>query len=110
MDDLRLLLDELVVVCDRWYDLGLQLNLRHETLNEIRYIFQNHQSHHPSDKLLEMFRVWLTTSDNARWKTLTDALRNRSVRANQLAGRLARKNCLTKEMRESKQLTLAVMQ
>ena len=95
MDNLRLLLEELLDVCNRWYDLGLQLNLESKTLNRIYAL-----SHDSRDQLLEMLKTWLTTSDNASWKTVTDALR--SVKAYQLAGSLERKYCLTKEMCESK--------
>ena len=99
MDDLRLLLEELLDVCDRWYNLGLELNLKSETLSRI----PNHAlSHDSRDQLLEMLKTWLTISDNASWKTVTDALRSPSVRAYQLAGSLERKYCLTKDMRESK--------
>ena len=97
LDDLGLLLEELVDVCDRWYDLGLQLGVRPETLNAL-----SPQFHSSLGFFLEVIKTWLTTNDNPSWKTLTDALRSRSVGANQLAGSLERKYCLTKEMRESK--------
>ena len=101
MDDLRLLLEELVDVCDRWYKLGLQLKVKAETLDRIQFPSQGHvQYHDPRDELLEMLRVWLTTSDNTSWKALTNALLR--VGKIQLAGSLERKYCLTKEMRESK--------
>ena len=92
-------------MCSRWYQLGLELNLKNETLSRIHVHALSHDSR---DKLLEVLKTWLTTSDNASWKTVTDALRSKSVKAYQLAGGLERKYCLTKEMRESKQLTLAV--
>ena len=61
-------------------------------LDSIRIQFQS-----PRDQLLEMLKVWLTTSDNTSWKTLTDALRSRSVGASQLAGALETKYCLVEE-------------
>ena len=86
-------------MCDRWYNLGLELKLKSETLSRI----PNHAlSHDSRDQLLEMLKTWLTISDNASWKTVTDALRSKSVEAYQLAGGLERKYCLTKDMRESK--------
>ena len=85
-------------VYGRWYLLGLQLKVRPETLEKIRAHFSD-----PRDQLLEMLKTWLTTSDNTSWKALTDALRNRTVGASQLAVDLERKYCLTKDMHESKQ-------
>ena len=85
-------------MCHRWYDLGLQLNLKSETLNRGYAQFPDSR-----DRLLEMLKIWLTTSDNTSWKTLADALRGQSMGANRLAGSLERKYCLTKDMRESKQ-------
>ena len=99
MDDLRLLLEELLDVCDRWYQLGLELNLKSETLSRIHDYAQFPDSR---DRLLEVLKTWLTISDNTSWKALTDALRGPEVRANRLAGGLEGKYCLTKEMRESK--------
>ena len=92
MDDLGLLVEELLDVDTQWYYLGLQLKVSPETLDTIRetvlYI---------RDQLLDMLKVWLTTSDNTSWKTLTDALRSRSVGASQLAADLQKKYCLVEE-------------
>ena len=88
-NDLGQVLDEVLDVSAHWYPLGLQLQVRISTLDGIRIQFQN-----PRDQLLEMLKVWLTTSDNTSWKTLTDALRSRSVGASQLAGVLETKYCL----------------
>ena len=97
MDDLRLLLKELMRVRGDWHNLGLQLKVRHETLDRIGTQFPDSK-----DRLLEMLKTWLTTSDNTSWKVLSDALRSPRVGANRLAGSLERKYCLTKDMRESK--------
>ena len=97
LNDLGLLLEELMVVCQKWYVLGLMLNVSVQTLDRIRAQFPDSR-----DQLLEMLKTWLITSDNASWKTVTDALRSKSVEAYQLAGGLERKYCLTKDMRESK--------
>ena len=87
-----------MVVCERWYRLGLQLKVRIATLDRIRAQFSN-----PIDRLREILRTWLTTSDKPCWTTLTDALRCRSVQASQLAGVLETKYCLRKDKLESKQ-------
>ena len=91
-NDLGRVLDEVLDVSAHWYPLGLQLQVRISTLDGIRIQFQN-----PRDQLLEMLKVWLTTSDNTSWKTLTDALRSRSVGASQLARVLEIKYCLVEE-------------
>ena len=92
MDDLGRVLEEVLDVSAHWYPLGLQLGMRANTLDSIRIQFQN-----PRDQLMEMLKTWLTTSDNTNWKSLTDALRSRSVGASQLARVLETKCCLVEE-------------
>ena len=75
-----------------WYPLGLQLQVRANMLDSIRLQFQN-----PRDQLLEMLKTWLTTSNSTNWKSLTGALRSRSVGASQLASVLERKYCVMEE-------------
>ena len=85
-------------VCEQWYYLGLQLKVRPETLDTIKA-----QSSDFTHLLLEVLKVWLTTNDNASWKTLTDALRSRSVRDPSLADHLESKYKVEKtEVHESK--------
>jgi len=79
-------------VSAQWYHLGVQLKVRTGTLDNIQAQFPD-----PKRQLLEMLKTWLTTSDNTSWKTLTDALRSRSVGASQLAGVLETKYCLVEE-------------
>ena len=97
LDDLGLLLEELVVVCTKWYNLGLQLKLGVTILDRIRQQFSD-----PRDQLLEMLLSWLHVVDKPSWKTLTDALRSRSVGASVLAGVLEAKYCRLKDTLESK--------
>ena len=82
----------------RWYNLGLQLRVRPETLEAIRAHFKD-----PRDQLREMLKVWLTTSDNTSWKTLTNALKSPTMGESRLAGGLETKYCQTEDMLESKQ-------
>ena len=89
MDDLGQVMEEVLDVSAQWYHLGLQLRLRIGTLDSIQAQFSD-----PKRQLLEMLKTWLTTSDNTNWKSLTDALRSRSVGASQLASVLERKYCL----------------
>ena len=91
-------------VRDQWYRLGLQLKVRPEALDTIRTQFSD-----PRDQLLKVLKTWLTTSDNTSWKTLTDALRRRSVGQRGLADDLVSKYKVEEtEVHESKQLALAV--
>ena len=92
LNDLGQVLEEVVDVSAHWYPLGLQLQVRASALDSIRIQYQN-----PRDQLLEMLKTWLITSDNSTWKTLTDALRSRSVGASQLASVLKTKYCLGEE-------------
>ena len=85
-------MEEVLDVSTQWYHLGVQLKVRTGTLDRIRTQF-----HDPRDQLLEMLKTWLTTSDNTSWKTLTDALRSRSVGASQLASVLKMKCCVLEE-------------
>ena len=80
-----------------WYNLGLQLGVRPETLDTIRAQFSDSR-----DRLLEMLKTWLTTSDNTTWKALTDALKSRSVNESSTADYLESKYCPMKDMDESK--------
>ena len=89
--------DELVNVREWWYPLGLQLKVRLEMLDRIRAQFPD-----PKDGLRETLETWLTTSDNASWKALTDALKSQSVKGYQIANYLESKYCPMKDMSESK--------
>ena len=89
LDDLGQVMEEVLDVSAQWYHLGLQLKVRTGTLDNIQAQFSD-----PKRQLLEMLKTWLTTSDNTSWKTLTDALRSRSVGASQLAGVLETKYSL----------------
>ena len=92
MDDLGQVQEKIVDVSAQWYQLGVQLKVRTGTLDRIRVQFSD-----PRDQLLEMLKTWLSTSDNTSWKTLTDALRSRSVGFRQLAGVLEKKYCLAED-------------
>ena len=76
----------------QWYHLGVQLKVRIGTLDRIRSQFTD-----PRDQLLEMLKIWLTTSGNTSWKMLKNALASRSVGASQLASVLATKHCVMEE-------------
>ena len=67
LDDLGLLLEELLDVQTKWYNLGLQLNLSVGTQEGIRRGFSD-----PRDQFLQMLISWLRTSYIHSWKTLID--------------------------------------
>ena len=92
MDDLGRVMEEVLDVSAQWYHLGLQLKVRIGTLDSIQVQFPD-----PKRQLLEVLKTWLTTSDSTSWKSLTDALRSRSVGASQLASFLERKYCVMEE-------------
>ena len=92
LDDLGCVLEELVDISTQWYNLGLQLNIRIGQLENISAQFPA-----PSTRLREMLKAWLANCDNTSWKTLTSALKSKSVGATQLAGALETKYCLAEE-------------
>ena len=91
-DDLSHVLEEVVDISARWYQLGLQLGVKPGTLDRIRAQFSD-----PRDQLLEMLKTWLESDVNCSWKTLVEALRSRSVETRQLAEVLETKYCTVEE-------------
>ena len=89
LEDFGQVMEEVLDVSGQWYHLGVRLKVRTGTLDNIQTQFPD-----PKRQLLEMLKVWLTSSDNTSWKTLTDALRSRSMGASQLASVLMTKHCL----------------
>ena len=92
LDDLGCVLEELVDISTQWYNLGLQLSIRIGQLDNISEQFPA-----PLTRLREMLKVWLANFDNTSWKTLTSALKSKSVGATQLADALETKYCLAEE-------------
>ena len=92
LDDLGQVMEEILDVSAQWYHLGVQLKVRTGTLDNIQAQYSD-----PKRQLLEMLKVWLTTSDSTTWKSLKDALKSRSVGVSQLAGVLEKKYCLVEE-------------
>ena len=92
MDDLGLLLEELMDVCQKWYVLGLKLKVSVQTLDGIRAQFADTR-----DQLLAMLKTWLITHGNHSWESIIDALRSRDVDEWMLSQDLLRKYYLLKE-------------
>ena len=93
-DDLSHVLEEVVDISARWYQLGLQLGVKPGTLDRIRAQFSD-----PRDQLQEMLKTWLETCASPSWKILVDALRD--VGASQLAETLETKYCLVDRTEDS---------
>ncbi|MCG8625590.1 MAG: hypothetical protein MJE68_26770 [Proteobacteria bacterium] len=83
VNDLVKVLDELYDVRDRWYDIGLRLNVPAETLEEIRA---------PNDNscLRQVLVIWLK-SGKATWTDLCQVLRHRTIDKGELADSLLAK-------------------
>ena len=76
-DDLATLVNELHEVRDKWYHLGVQLNMKTSDLNAIRSQYLNN----PDDCLLEMLSVWLSRTEPSppSWQRVVDALSSPAV-------------------------------
>ena len=67
--DLATVLNELLPCCAKWYDLGIQLRVDIVSLDRV-----NIQYYYPREKLREVIRMWLTTSDNPTWEAMVETL------------------------------------
>ena len=87
---LKALLTELHPVCNSWYNIGLQLDIPHLTLNHFQ---QNYTKH--MNLMREVLMYWLESAVDPRpcWKTIVTALRSSLVNENYLADQLESKYC-----------------
>ena len=87
--DLKSLHCELHPVCDKWFSLGVQLQVPIETLKSIR-----RENLPMTERLLEMLTVWLKcTNPPPTWNILTEALESPPVGERLLAQQLRDKYC-----------------
>ena len=87
--DLKSLHCELHPVCDKWFSLGIQLQVPIETLKSIR-----RENLPMTERLLEMLTVWLRcTNPPPTWNILTEALDSPPVGERLLAQQLRDKYC-----------------
>ena len=90
MEDLKTLVNELFEVRDKWYHLGVQLNMRPSDLKAIRTQYHND----PDDCLLEMLSQWLSiTTPPPTWQTVVDALYCPAILKPLLAETISEKFC-----------------
>ena len=88
-EDLRLLHNELHLVSDKWFPLGVQLQVPTATLRCIRSDFRT-----VADCLLEMLTVWLQcTNSPPTWDILIEALESPPMGERHLAQQLRDKYC-----------------
>ena len=87
---LKDLLEELVEISNKWYELGVRLELEEGTLKTIK-------SNHPENaqrRLSEVLSTWLKAEPRATWHTLCAALCSETVDEKELASSLvAMLNC-----------------
>ena len=83
--DLDLLTQELTGVKQKWYEIGVDLELN---MNEIRLQYSD-----PDVCLRETLRAELQHSAPTTWRNMVDALRSPDVRESQLGDELEAKYC-----------------
>ena len=79
-DDLKEVRDFLFEIRLKWFNLGLEVGVKVEDLEEIK---QNNKDF--GDRLLEMLNKRLKFVEQLTWKTLAEALRAKAIDENQLA-------------------------
>ena len=71
-----------VPVYNRWYNLGLALDLEHEKLDKIKIENQNTSA---DDRLREMFQLWLRVKPHGTHRDIVRALQEKPVEENTIA-------------------------
>ena len=88
-EDLKSLHCELHPVCDKWFPLGVQLQVPIESLRSIQ-----RENLPMTERLLEMLTVWLKfTNPPPTWNILTEALESPPVGERLLAQHVRNKYC-----------------
>ena len=83
-------MNELCVVKDKWFDLGVQLNMQPHDLKSIQIQYHND----PSRCLLEMLSKWLSiTFPPPTWQTVVDSLSSPAINNKKLAERIKVSYC-----------------
>ena len=90
-DDLRDSQKQLIKVSHKWYDIGLELNVKPSVLNRIRSQYSN-----PTECLREMLSEWLSgTNPYPTWEALAQALESLTVGESRLAMNVREKYLVT---------------
>ena len=91
-DDLRSVRSAIYSIRNKWYDVGVELNISFQTLNAIRTDCPNNCA----DCLREMLVVWLSrTSPPPSWSGLVEALSSEPVGERRLAEQIHTQYCVS---------------
>lgn len=74
-------------ISSKWYDLGIELNIRHPTLENIKSL-----SNDSGDNLRDLLQVYLKELCPT-WEDIVEALRSEPINNLQLAEKISRKYC-----------------
>ena len=85
---LKAAINALHSVCDKWYTIGVQLEV---PTFELRNIVK--KSVHSMDQLCDTLDYWMNKVSSPTWRHLVDALKAPSVSENRLAEEIAKKYC-----------------
>ena len=90
IDDLKVLQEKLFDVSNKWYNIGLQLLLNADTLDNIK----SNCGSSTQDCLLEVLKKWLRrVNPYPTWKAIIDALKSIVVGEGNLAQKLEDEYC-----------------
>ena len=93
-EDLREVRSAIYSVRDKWYDIGLELNISFRTLNVIKTDCPQNSA----DCLREMLVEWLSrTSPAPSWSSLVEALSSEPVGEKRLAKKIHANYCVTQD-------------
>ena len=88
-DDLAVLLEELINVRAKWYNIGMKLGVGVGTLNAIRIQYND-----PSDCLRETLAAWLRARPTpTTWSKVVEALNSATVDEGALATSMVHRYC-----------------
>ena len=85
---LKAAINALHSVCDKWYTIGVQLEV---PTFELRNIVK--KSVHSMDQLCDTLDYWMNKVSSPTWRHLVDALKAPSVSENRLAEEIEKKYC-----------------
>ena len=88
IDDLAVLLEELVSVCAKWYNIGMKLGVHVGRLDAIRTQYND-----PSNCLRETLAAWLRACPTTTWSKVVEALSSATVDEGALATSLEHRYC-----------------
>ena len=89
VDDLAVLLEELINVCAKWYNIGMKLGVHVGRLDAIRTQYND-----PSNCLRETLAAWLRARPTSTtWSKVVEALNSATVNEGTLATSLQHKFC-----------------